>query len=215
MAGPEDGETVLLLHGFPESYDEWRAVAPLLAAAGLRVIAPDQRGYSPGARPPAVEDYRIDRLVADAAGILDHFGAGRAHVVGHDWGASVAWTLAARHPSAPGGGSTRTIRRRSSTPTRTARTHPDSPPKRPSGWRRSGRIPAAVPRPPPPAGARQVRGHLAAEPGAAARLRRGARGGAPAHRRRHRQPGAGVRAGRGVRLGRAHTPVAPAGLTCG
>ncbi|QDQ96182.1 alpha/beta fold hydrolase [Tomitella fengzijianii] len=98
VAGPEDGEPVLLLHGFPESYDEWRAVAPLLTAAGLRVIAPDQRGYSPGARPSSVEDYRIDRLVADALGILDRLGAGRAHVVGHDWGASVAWTLAARHP---------------------------------------------------------------------------------------------------------------------
>ncbi|WP_182347071.1 alpha/beta fold hydrolase [Tomitella gaofuii] len=98
VAGPDDGEPVLLLHGFPESFDEWRAVAPLLTAAGLRVIAPDQRGYSPGARPPAVEDYLIDNLVDDVLGILDRFGAGRAHIVGHDWGASVAWTLAAQRP---------------------------------------------------------------------------------------------------------------------
>ncbi len=98
VAGPADGEPVLLLHGFPESYDEWRAVAAQLAEAGMRVIAPDQRGYSPGARPAAVGDYLIDRVVDDAAGILDQYGAGRAHVVGHDWGASVAWTLAAYRP---------------------------------------------------------------------------------------------------------------------
>src|SRR5699024_65495 len=89
---------VLLLHGFPESYDEWRAVGAALADAGMRVIAPDQRGYSPGARPPAVEDYLIDRVVEDAVGILDHYGAERAHIAGHDWGASAAWTLAASRP---------------------------------------------------------------------------------------------------------------------
>lgn len=98
VAGPDDGPPVLLLHGFPESYDEWRAVGAALADAGMRVIAPDQRGYSPGARPPAVEDYLIDRVVEDAVGILDHYGAERAHIVGHDWGASAAWTLAAYRP---------------------------------------------------------------------------------------------------------------------
>lgn len=99
-ARPDAGaETVLLLHGFPESYDEWRPLAPLLTDAGLRVIAPDQRGYSPGARPADVADYAIDRVVGDALALLDAYGLERAHVVGHDWGASVAWTLAARHPA--------------------------------------------------------------------------------------------------------------------
>jgi pimeloyl-ACP methyl ester carboxylesterase len=97
-AGPADGPVVLLLHGFPQSSWCWRGVWPALAGAGLHVIAPDQRGYSPEARPARVQDYRMAALVADAVAVLDAVGADRAHVVGHDWGAAVAWQLAGRHP---------------------------------------------------------------------------------------------------------------------
>ncbi|MEV4199241.1 alpha/beta fold hydrolase [Micromonospora globbae] len=96
--GPEAGDPVLLLHGFPQHSGEWDAVVPALHAAGLRTYAVDQRGYSPGARPVAVEAYRIPELVADAAGVLDALGVTAAHLVGHDWGAIVAWGLAAAHP---------------------------------------------------------------------------------------------------------------------
>jgi pimeloyl-ACP methyl ester carboxylesterase len=95
--GPDGGDPVLLLHGFPQDSREWAAVRPKLHAAGLRTYALDQRGYSPGARPPAVADYLMAECVADAVAVLDALGIGAAHVVGHDWGASVAWQLAARH----------------------------------------------------------------------------------------------------------------------
>ena len=97
-AGPPDGEVVLLLHGFPQDARSWRHVWPALAAAGLRTVAPDQRGYSPGARPAEVAAYAMRHLVQDAVGLLDALGVGSAHVVGHDWGAAVAWHVAARHP---------------------------------------------------------------------------------------------------------------------
>ncbi|SCE74066.1 Pimeloyl-ACP methyl ester carboxylesterase [Micromonospora matsumotoense] len=96
--GPEDGAVVLLLHGFPQHGGEWDEVVPALHAAGLRTYAPDQRGYSPGARPAEVAGYRLPELVADAVAVLDGLGVEAAHVVGHDWGAIVAWALAARHP---------------------------------------------------------------------------------------------------------------------
>ncbi|MFU8874845.1 alpha/beta fold hydrolase [Micromonospora sp. SL4-19] len=98
VGGPGGGDPVLLLHGFPQHGGEWDDVVPALHAAGLRTYALDQRGYSPGARPAAVEAYRIPELVADAAGVLDALGVKAAHVVGHDWGAIVAWGLAAVHP---------------------------------------------------------------------------------------------------------------------
>lgn len=97
-SGPDDGDGVLALHGFPEGARCWDRVAPPLAAAGYRVVAPDQRGYSRGARPDDVTDYALPYLVADAVGLLDALGWERAHLLGHDWGAIVAWTLAARHP---------------------------------------------------------------------------------------------------------------------
>ncbi|WP_203900662.1 alpha/beta fold hydrolase [Virgisporangium aliadipatigenens] len=97
VAGPEDGPPVLLLHGFPENRHMWAPVVPFLHAAGLRTIAPDQRGYSPGARPSEVEAYHVDELAADALALLDALGIDRAHVVGHDWGAVVGWRLAAHH----------------------------------------------------------------------------------------------------------------------
>jgi len=92
------GEPVVLLHGFPEDADSWDQVATRLQAAGLRTLAPEQRGYSPGARPPRRGDYTIDKLSGDVIALLDAVGLDRAHVVGHDWGAGVAWDLATRHP---------------------------------------------------------------------------------------------------------------------
>jgi pimeloyl-ACP methyl ester carboxylesterase len=97
--GPADAdETVLLLHGFPQTSASWGAVAERLHAAGLRTLAPDQRGYSPGARPAGRSAYRVEHLVDDAAALVTSSGAGSVHVVGHDWGAVVAWALAAHRP---------------------------------------------------------------------------------------------------------------------
>lgn len=96
--GERASTPVLLLHGFPEGSRCWSSVGPLLAERGLHAVAPDQRGYSPGARPDETEDYSLDSLVADAVGLLDALGWDSAHVAGHDWGSVVAWTLSARHP---------------------------------------------------------------------------------------------------------------------
>jgi pimeloyl-ACP methyl ester carboxylesterase len=98
VAGPVDAPVVLLLHGFPQSRHTWRSTVPLLAGAGYRAVAVDQRGYSPGVRPAEVAAYSTDRLVADVLDILDVSGAERAHLVGHDWGGQVAWLTAAHHP---------------------------------------------------------------------------------------------------------------------
>lgn len=97
-AGPEDGEVVVLLHGFPQSSAMWRPQLAALAAAGYRAVAPDQRGYSPDARPDGVAAYGIGHLVGDVLAVADGLGAERVHVVGHDWGAVVAWHVAGRHP---------------------------------------------------------------------------------------------------------------------
>lgn len=95
-AGPADGELVLLLHGFPETSYEWRAQLEALGAAGYRAVAPDQRGYAAGARPRALDDYSVERLVDDVFGFADALGVDRFHLVGHDWGGFVAWYAAAR-----------------------------------------------------------------------------------------------------------------------
>jgi pimeloyl-ACP methyl ester carboxylesterase len=97
-SGPADGEPVVLLHGFPQDGTAFDAVLPGLHAAGLRTLAPDQRGYSPGARPPGRRAYRLAETVADVVALLDAAGLERAHVVGHDWGGGVAWALAAEQP---------------------------------------------------------------------------------------------------------------------
>ncbi len=97
-AGEADARPVLLLHGFPQSSGSWSAITPLLAAAGLRTIAPDQRGYSPGARPAAVSAYAMPEMVSDSIGLLDALELSTVDVVGHDWGALVGWHLAAKHP---------------------------------------------------------------------------------------------------------------------
>src|SRR5215218_6257553 len=96
--GPEDGRPVLLLHGFPQTSLSWAAVTPLLTRAGLRTYAPDQLGYSPGARPDEVAAYSTPSLAQVTADLMTALDVDRADVVGHDWGANVAWALAAWHP---------------------------------------------------------------------------------------------------------------------
>jgi pimeloyl-ACP methyl ester carboxylesterase len=95
--GPLGGEPVVLLHGFPERSTCWREVAPLLHRQGFRTYAPDQRGYSPGARPPRRRDYTMDRLEADVVALIETIGS-PVHLVGHDWGASSGWLVAMRRP---------------------------------------------------------------------------------------------------------------------
>src|ERR1039458_2028610 len=102
VAGPAAGPLVLLLHGFAESFHMWRSQLPALAAAGYRAVAPSQRGYSAGARPDTtdVANYQFDRLVADAMNVVATSGHAnsRFHLVGHDWGASIAWGIAHQYP---------------------------------------------------------------------------------------------------------------------
>lgn len=99
-SGPVDGEVIVLLHGFPQRASCWENLTPLLHARGFRTVAPDQRGYSPGARPTRRRDYTVDHLVGDVIALVDALGdAGRrVHLVGHDWGALIGWTLSAQHP---------------------------------------------------------------------------------------------------------------------
>ena len=98
LSGPEDGDLVLLLHGFPQTRHTWRAELLTLADAGLLACAPDQRGYSPGARPAEVDAYRVELLVGDVLAMADALGRERFHLVGHDWGGHLAWVTAATHP---------------------------------------------------------------------------------------------------------------------
>ncbi len=95
--GPPDGDPVVLLHGFPERNTCWRDVSPLLHAEGFRTYAPDQRGYSPGARPPRRRDYTMDKLEADVVALIDTIGR-PVHLVGHDWGANNGWLVAMHRP---------------------------------------------------------------------------------------------------------------------
>lgn len=97
-SGPPDGDCAVLLHGWPQDRSAWDRVTPLLNDAGLRTLSPDQRGYSPGARPRGRTAYRMAELVADVVALLDQAKLPRAHLVGHDWGGAVAWSVAQRHP---------------------------------------------------------------------------------------------------------------------
>lgn len=90
-AGPTDGEVVFLLHGFPQTSYQWRKQIPVLARAGYRVIAPDLRGTSPGARPASTLEYNIVNYLDDLLKTAEHYGATRFHLVGHDVGGTVAW----------------------------------------------------------------------------------------------------------------------------
>jgi pimeloyl-ACP methyl ester carboxylesterase len=93
-----EGPLVVLLHGFPEFWWSWRLQIPALVEAGYRVVAPDQRGYAESDKPRDWRDYRIERLAADVAGLIEALGEKDADVVGHDWGAAVAWMVATLHP---------------------------------------------------------------------------------------------------------------------
>jgi pimeloyl-ACP methyl ester carboxylesterase len=96
--GDLDAPAVILLHGFPANPRSWAQVVPRLVAAGHRVLVPAQRGYSPGARPVGRRSYQVTELVADVLALADAAGADRFNLAGHDWGAPVAWALAADHP---------------------------------------------------------------------------------------------------------------------
>lgn len=93
-----EGPLVLLVHGFPESWYSWRHQIPALAAAGFRVVAIDVRGYGRSSKPMAIEDYRMVRLVADDVGLVAALGERTATIVGHDWGAPIAWNSAMLRP---------------------------------------------------------------------------------------------------------------------
>lgn len=98
-AGPLDGDVVVCLHGFPQSARSWDKLTPRLHEAGYRTLCPDQRGYSPGARPTARRAYAIDNLVGDVIALVDAANVPSVHLVGHDWGAVVAWRAASTRPS--------------------------------------------------------------------------------------------------------------------
>jgi pimeloyl-ACP methyl ester carboxylesterase len=93
-----EGPLVVLLHGFPEFWYSWRHQIPALAAAGMRVVAPDMRGYNLSDKPKGVSSYSIEHLTGDVRELIEACGAERACVVGHDWGGAVAWQFAMRHP---------------------------------------------------------------------------------------------------------------------
>ena len=97
LGGPEGGEPILFLHGFPESHRTWRAILPDLARA-WRVVAPDQRGFGASDKPEGVENYKTDRIVEDLIALADALGFDRFTLAGHDWGGAVAWLAALKHP---------------------------------------------------------------------------------------------------------------------
>ena len=97
-AGPADGPLVILLHGFPEFWYGWRRQIGPLAAAGFRVLVPDQRGYNTSDKPRPVSAYGLDELALDVIGLIDAAGIDKARIVGHDWGGVVGWWLGIRHP---------------------------------------------------------------------------------------------------------------------
>mgnify|MGYP000439262690 FL=1 len=92
-----DGEAVILLHGFPETSRMYYDLIPVLVSEGFKVVAPDQRGYSPGARLPKISDYSIDKLSQDVIDIADAFQFEKFHLIGHDWGSAVGWVTVAFH----------------------------------------------------------------------------------------------------------------------
>ncbi|HEX8482444.1 MAG TPA: alpha/beta hydrolase [Allosphingosinicella sp.] len=96
-AGPEDGEPIIFLHGFPESHRTWRHQLDGLSDR-YRVFAPDQRGFAASDKPHDVENYETDRIVADLMALADSLGLDHFTLAGHDWGGAVAWTAALTHP---------------------------------------------------------------------------------------------------------------------
>jgi len=97
-AGPKDGPVVVLLHGFPEFWYGWHKQLESLAAAGFRVIVPDQRGYNLSSKPSGVAAYALTELASDVIAIADQLGQQKISLAGHDWGAAVAWSTALLHP---------------------------------------------------------------------------------------------------------------------
>ena len=93
-----DKGTIFLLHGFPETSRMWIDLMSVLEKEGYRIIAPDQRGYSKGARPSKVSEYTIDKLSQDIIDIADEFNIDKFHLVGHDWGSAVSWYLTSNFP---------------------------------------------------------------------------------------------------------------------
>src|SRR3984957_16741685 len=98
IAESGDGPPVILLHGFPELWYSWRHQLPALADAGYHAIAPDQRGYGQSSAPAALRDYDLGRLTRDVIDLGDHVGAAKVTLVGHDFGALIAWSVALMHP---------------------------------------------------------------------------------------------------------------------
>jgi epoxide hydrolase 4 len=98
QTGPQDGPLVILLHGFPEFWYGWRHQIPALAEAGYWVWAPDQRGYNLSEKPQEISAYNLDELAKDIIGLIDAAGREKAFVIGHDWGAAVAWWVAIHYP---------------------------------------------------------------------------------------------------------------------
>jgi len=97
--GPEEHPIVILLHGFPEFSYGWKQQIPCLASAGYRVWAPDQRGYNLSEKPDGIASYSLDELAADVVGLINATGQKQVFLVGHDWGAAVAWWVAAKYPA--------------------------------------------------------------------------------------------------------------------
>ncbi len=97
VAGNPAHESVLLLHGWPETSHMWVQMMEKLSAAGYYCVAPDQRGFSPNARPTKVKDYAIKLLVEDVVGLADAFGMKKFHLIGHDWGSAIGWAVVAFH----------------------------------------------------------------------------------------------------------------------
>lgn len=97
-AGPKNGRVVVLLHGFPEFWYGWRKQIEPLAAAGFRVVVPDQRGYNLSSKPRGVASYTLTELVSDVIAVADELGQQKMFLAGHDWGAAVAWSAALLHP---------------------------------------------------------------------------------------------------------------------
>lgn len=96
-AGPEDGELIILLHGFPECWSTWRHQIEPLAQAGFKVVVPNMRGYGKSSKPKDYRRYHLDELITDVEALRQYYGRDKFHLVGHDWGGAVAWWYALHH----------------------------------------------------------------------------------------------------------------------
>jgi len=99
LAGPEDGELLIFLHGFPEFWYCWHNQIEFFAERGFRVVVPDQRGYNLSTKPSGISSYRVGSIARDILGLIEALGRKKAHIVGHDWGGVTTWQLGHRHPN--------------------------------------------------------------------------------------------------------------------